>query len=336
MIKYFKNKLHPAWYQGGKNNSQHFEGWYFKIIDKNEEHLYVIIPGVFINKNNTDNHCFIQIIDGTNDAVHYFKFPIQDFYAKDDTFDIQINSSRFTSNKIVLDVKNSVFEMNGELRFANLTPWPRTLINPGIMGWYTWVPFMECYHGIVSLDHEIQGSLSINKRNVDFTNGWGYTEKDWGKSFPAAWIWCQSNNFNSRRVSFAGSIAIIPWIRKSFLGFIFGLWYKNQLYRFTTYNGAKLIHLEIDEHKVCWMINQNKLVLEITANRSAGYFLQAPTVNGMTHRISETLNSTIEVKLSRCSNIGNEIIFHDTGRHAGLEIAGNLQRLLEMYKVIKK
>ena len=23
------------------------------------------------------------------------------------------------------------------------------------MGWYAWVPFMECYHGVLSLDHTI-------------------------------------------------------------------------------------------------------------------------------------------------------------------------------------
>jgi tocopherol cyclase len=335
MIKYFQYKLNPSWYQGRESNSQHFEGWYFKIIDKDEDNLYVIIPGIFIDRNNTDSHSFIQITDGMNDTVHYLKFPVQDFQAKADTFDIQINSNRFSADKLVLDVKNSSVEINGELNFKELTPWPKTLLNPGIMGWYTWVPFMECYHGIVSLDHEIQGSLLINKHNVNFTNGRGYTEKDWGKSFPAGWIWCQCNHFDSGRASFTGSIAIIPWIKKSFLGFIFGLWCKNRLYRFTTYTGAELVHLEIDEHRVCWVIKQKNLILEITANRSAGYFLKAPTVNGMTHNISETLKATIEIKLSSGSGHGNEIIFHETGRHGGLEIAGNMQHLLEMYKETK-
>jgi len=336
MIKYFRHKLNPSWYQGRKNKSQHFEGWYFKIIDKNENHLFAIIPGIFINKNDTDNHSFVQIIDRMNNEAHYFKFPVQDFYAKADTFDVQIDTNHFSANKIVLAVKNSSFALDGELDFKNLTPWPRTLLSPGIMGWYTWVPFMECYHGIVSLDHEIHGFLTINGRKVDLTGGRGYTEKDWGKSFPMAWIWCQSNHFNSAGISFTGSIAIIPWIHNSFLGFICGLWYKNQLYRFTTYTGAKLIHLEIDEHKVYWIIKQNKYVIEITANRSTGNFIQAPTVKGMTHRISEALKSTIEIKLSSYAKNGQEIIFHDTGRHAGLEIAGDLSRLIGMYKTLKK
>lgn len=329
-MNFIQRKLNPSCYQGTKNNRPHFEGWYFKIADQQEGHLYAIIPGVFIDKNKQDSHSFIQILNGTNNAFHYLKFPIQDFLSKDYTFDIQINSNRFSADKIVLDVADSSLEMNGELRFSNLTPWPGSFISPGIMGWYSWVPFMECYHGIVSLDHEIRGSLSINRRDVDFSNGRGYTEKDWGKSFPEAWIWCQSNHFSSMPVSFTGSMAVIPWIGKPFLGFIFGLWVENRLYRFTTYTGAKLIHLEMDDSKVGWTIKQNKTVLDVTVNRSEGSLLHAPTGKGMSHRIAETLKSTVEIKLSHCSEIGNEVVFQDTGRHAGFEIVGNLQRLFKM------
>ena len=336
MIKYLKKKLNPICYQGKDNNSQHFEGWYFKIIDKNERHLYAIIPGIFIDKNNHDSHSFIQIFDGVNNQSYYYKFPIKDFSSKKDVFNIQINSNYFSSNQLVLDLKNSSFEISGELNFTDLTKWPKTLIAPGIMGWYTWVPFMECYHGIVSLDHKIQGYLSINGQNVDFSNGQGYTEKDWGKSFPEAWIWCQSNHFDSKNVSFTGSIAIIPWIRKPFLGFIFGLWHNGKIYRFTTYSGAKLIHFEIDKKKVDIIIKQKRLLLEISANLVEAGYLQAPTVNGMTRRISETIKSHVEIKLSCESSTGNEIILQDVGRNAGFEMAGDLQRLLEMYNKNRK
>lgn len=334
MTNFLKKKLNPTCYQGSKNKSQHFEGWYFKIIDKNERHLYAIIPGIYISRNDFDSHSFIQIFDGDNNKSYYFKFPIKDFHSKEYVFNIQINSNHFSSNQFVLDLKNSSFDIHGELYFINLIKWPKTIISPGIMGWYSWAPFMECYHGIVSLDHKIQGSLLINGQNVDFSDGLGYTEKDWGTSFPEAWIWCQSNHFNTMNVSFTGSIAIIPWIRKPFLGFIFGLWYKDTLYRFATYTGAKLIHLEMDDNKVYFVIKQNSLILEIIANRMESGFLQAPTLNGMTHQISETIKSTIEIKLVSESGSNNKIILNDIGRNAGFEIAGDIQRLLDMYKKI--
>ena len=58
------------------------------------------------------------------------------------------------------------------------------MTRPGVMGPFSFVPFMECYHGVVNIDHKISGSLMINNEEIDFTDGYGYIEKDWGKSFP--------------------------------------------------------------------------------------------------------------------------------------------------------
>jgi len=331
MLTSIKKKLNPPCYQGN-NNSQHFEGWYFKIVDKNKHNLFAIIPGIFIDKNQGDSHSFIQIFDGVNNKTYYNRFPNEDFHSKDYDFNIQINSNSFSSNKLFLDLQKSSLKIKGELNFENLIEWPKTLIAPGIMGWYSWVPLMECYHGIVSLNHSIKGFLNINDNKVDFSNGKGYTEKDWGKSFPEAWVWCQSNHFSTENVSITGSIAIIPWIRNPFLGFIFGLWHENKLYRFTTYSGAKLIHLEINDRIIQSVFEQKGLTLEIVINRTSGGFLQAPTINGMTHQISESMKSTVDIKLSQKSNNKSEIIFEDTGRYAGFEIAGDVKRLIEMYK----
>lgn len=331
MLHSINKKLNPACYQGLNKNSQHFEGWYFKIVDKDQQNLYAIIPGIFIDKNKNDSHSFIQIFDGIKNKTYYNRFPIEDFHSSEYDFIIQINSNSFSSNKMILDLNNSPLKINGELIFENLVQWPKTLIAPGIMGWYTWVPFMECYHGIVSLNHSIQGSLNINDQIIDFSKGKGYTEKDWGKSFPEAWIWCQSNHFSSENVSITGSIAIIPWIRKPFLGLILGLWFKNKLYRFTTYSGAKLIHLKVEENKIKSVFKQKDITMEIIINRVDGGYLQAPTINGMTHRISESIKSNVEIKLSKTSNGKSEIIFNDIGRHAGFEIAGDVQRLIQMY-----
>jgi tocopherol cyclase len=330
MIKMIRTKLNPSWYQGNIRRPPHFEGWYFKIVDRREENILAVIPGVFIHRNPSDSHSFIQVLNGTTGESVDHPFPIRDFISKEHRFDIGINSSRFTADEIILDIGNSSFEIKGKLRFSRLTPWPRTFLSPGIMGWYAWVPLMECYHGVVSLDHEIEGSLTLNGREIDFSGGRGYTEKDWGRSFPEAWVWCQSNHFQSGGTCFTGSMAIIPWVRRAFLGFISGLWHRNRLYRFTTYTGARLIRFEVDDLKVHWALRQKKLTMEVTADRSKGSLLKAPTPDGMIRRISETLKSTIEVKLFRSSPAGDEIIFNEKGRHAGFEIAGDLQRLLEM------
>ncbi len=44
-------------------------------------------------------------------------------------------------------------------------------LDPGIMGWYKYVPFMQCYHGVVSLNHELKGQLRINGSEHVFDDG---------------------------------------------------------------------------------------------------------------------------------------------------------------------
>ena len=52
------------------------------------------------------------------------------------------------------------------------------------MGWYGYLPTMECFHGILSIDHKLKGALSIDDKKISFNNGRGYIEKDWGRNFP--------------------------------------------------------------------------------------------------------------------------------------------------------
>ena len=54
------------------------------------------------------------------------------------------------------------------------------------MGWYAYLPIMECYHGILSMDHELSGELIYNGDFLAFNKGRGYIEKDWGKNFPTS------------------------------------------------------------------------------------------------------------------------------------------------------
>ena len=35
------------------------------------------------------------------------------------------------------------------------------------MGWYSFVPHMECKHGIVSVNHDLKGNININGKSID-------------------------------------------------------------------------------------------------------------------------------------------------------------------------
>ncbi|MBN1374883.1 MAG: hypothetical protein JXA01_01870 [Dehalococcoidia bacterium] len=303
----------------------HFEGWYFKLVDKAEHNIYAIIPGVSFDEHGGP-HCFIQVLNGKDAASHYFRYDINGFRYSQRRFEIWVGQSFFSRDKIRLSISGEGLEISGSLDFCEPKLWPSTLISPGAMGWYAFVPFMECYHGVVSFDHEINGSLKINGREVDFSGGRGYIEKDWGRSFPHYYAWAQSNHFSEKGTSIMVSIANIPWLGKSFDGFIVGFLHGNRLYRFTTYNGAKLIGLNVKPRSLEAAFLSGDYLLEIEAHKSSGATLAAPSLGAMNGRVAESMTSNVWARLSRSHRGHRGVIFEEKGRHAGLEIAGEISK----------
>jgi tocopherol cyclase len=64
MLETLRTSLHPAWYQGHRRKPPYFEGWYYKIVDRSEQHRYAIIPGVFRGNEKAARHAFLQVLDG--------------------------------------------------------------------------------------------------------------------------------------------------------------------------------------------------------------------------------------------------------------------------------
>jgi hypothetical protein len=192
------------------------------------------------------------------------------------------------------------------------------------MGWFAWIPFMQCYHGLVSFDHSLSGTLTINGQAIDFSGGRGYIEKDWGSSFPECWIWMQTNHFSEPGTSLSASIARIPWMGSSFPGFIVGLWHEGELYRFATYTGTKVTRLEMTPDKIYWTLANRTHRLELTADRAGSGMLYAPGDAGMARRVAESLTAKVDVRLS---TLKGRVLFEDTGSYAGLEVVGDVRRL---------
>jgi tocopherol cyclase len=331
MRRFARSTLNPACYHGHGKKPPFFEGWYYKLVDASEEHRYAVIPGIFLSEDPDRHHAFVQVLNGLTGESVYQRYPPEEFWAADGELNLHIGPNRFTAERLKLDLRSTGFGFSGELRFSGLTPWPVTLTSPGIMGWYAWVPAMECYHGVISLDHTVQGGLRIDGRIVDFSEGRGYIEKDWGQSFPAAWIWFQTNHFEQPGTSLTASVAIIPWVRRSFPGFIIGLWHGGILYRFASYTGARIEQLEFTDADVIWVVRDRRYRLAMRAARTEGGLLQAPTVVDMGRRIAETLGATVDVELHALESAGPRLIFRGTGRHAGLEAVGDLVRLRSMW-----
>lgn len=321
LIKNIKTLFYPERYQGWGRSKRYFEGWYYKIVSANRKEAFAFIPGVAMDEKGS-KHAFIQVLNGIAQTAEYITFPASTFSATSNSFSVKVAESKFTGHTLELALEN----YSGTLQFKNTVPWPVRWYSPGIMGPYTFVPFMECYHGIVSMDHELSGSINIYGRTIDFSGGRGYIEKDWGHSFPSAYFWMQSNHFSSPGISFKASVAKIPWLRSSFVGFIAGLYFNDKLFEFTTYNGTKLIRSLADRQQVNLHMENKNYRLEILAHRDHATELTSPIAGFMDGRISESMTSSLEVSL--IDKNSGEILFRDTGKHAALEVAGNIKEII--------
>lgn len=327
MINYIRTVLNPEWYHGHSQSAPFFEGWYFKCISADTRHRWAFIPGVFINRDTNKTHAFIQVLDGTTGRAWYHTY--QSFEAQPSDFDVRIGYNRFRKHQIDLHIDDEIGTITGQLTFQNLNPWPVTLTSPGIMGWFGWLGFLECYHGVCSFDHSIEGTLTIYGETIDFTGGRGYIEKDWGKSFPTGYIWQQSNHFSTPGTSLTASIATIPNLGRTFPGFIVGLWHNQQLYRFTTYNNTKVERLALDDDHVDFILYNPDYELHLRSTRASGAPLRGPEREDMHKRVDETMNATIDIKLYKLSPMRKTLVLEDQGKHAALEIVGDLSLLLK-------
>jgi len=319
----------PGMYHGFGRNRDFFEGWYFKFADAAQRQVWAVIPGVFLASSKfpeQESHAFVQTLDGRTGQSHYHRYPLREFQASPEEFDVRIGPNRFRIDSLHLEIERPEQSLVGELSFHGATPWPVTFGSPGIMGWYAYMPFLECYHGVLSLDHAVDGRLKIQGQTVDFSGGRGYIEKDWGKSFPRGWVWMQTNHFAEPGTSLTASAARIPWLGTAFPGFIAGLWHQGRLYRFATYTGAALTRLTVSDTLVQMDFQDSRHRLELEAKRSTGGLLHAPSRAAMIQRLMESLTAEVAVRLLE-RRTGAEI-FSGTGRHAGLEVGGEINSIL--------
>lgn len=319
------NRLHPERYHGFIARPPFFEGWYFKLVSSDGGQRLAIIPGVYLSEDPEKRHAFIQIFDSEAEEGAYLRFPYDAFKASPDRFEVLIGPNFFSAERIELNIEDEALTLKGTVSFSEQHPWPTRLLSPGAMGWFAWVPFMECYHGVVSMDHALTGGLRLNGQPLDFTGGRGFIEKDWGKQFPSAWIWGQCNHFDQPETSLMLSVAVIPWLGRSFGGFIVGFLHEGELHRFATYNGAKIEEMSVEDEVVHLTFRNRTHRLRVTARQEAGGLLQAPTVVSMERRILESLNARFSIQFE---DLKGQVLYRSEGKHAGLEVVGDQEDLI--------
>lgn len=309
-------KVFRPWaFQGSLSQRKYFEGWYFKHVSSDLKDVWSFIPGISLSPDGQES--FIQVLNGRTGASQVYTYKLDAFSASGKELDIHLGKSHFTAEGISLDLQNKSQKIQGDIFYSAQDKYPSSLFKPGIMGWYSFVPLMECKHGVVSMYHSLTGGLQIDKDYIDFENGSGYIEKDWGSSFPESWIWLHCNTFDSSHSSFMFSVAKIPWLGSYFIGFISYLKLEDRFINLSTWSNAKIDKLVYLDKVLQVCISNRSYHLEIKAVNSRSGPLKAPSLGSMNRIIKETVDAEIELKLS--SRSGNTL-FYDKGSRAGMEL----------------
>jgi hypothetical protein len=326
-LAFINGVRHPESFHGRGISNNFFEGWYLKIVNQDLTQRWAVIPGLFRGDKNDPNRqdqAFVQVLDGVNGRSWFHSYETGDFRAATNQFDVTVANNHFGPAGMQLDLPG----LKGEIAFTSpLDPWPVTWRLPGIMGWYGMVPFMECFHGIVSFGHSLSGSLEVEGVTQDFTGGRGYIEKDWGLAFPQGYVWLHSNHISfDADASLVASVALIPWLGTEFRGFIVGLKHQGKLLTWATWNGSVERKLSIDDFSVHWVLSGPDGILELNAERKRGGLLHAPLRTAMFERVEETMDATVSIRLLDPS--GMNVLAEGKGQCASMEVFGDLEKML--------
>ncbi len=321
------NNRYPDRFHFPRRRQDYFEGWYFKIVDATRRHVWALIPGIMYGTRPGEDHSFVQVVRGETGEYYYLSFPASDFVPWSRAFHVNVGENQFSAAGVRLALREPELTLEGSLEFSRVWRWPDTAWSPGSMGFFNYLPRMQCYIQVCALDMALQGSLRWGQQEVDFTGGRGYIEKNWGRAFPYSWIWVQSNHFPADRVSLSCSLAQIPFMGTRFQGFIIGFGLDGKLFSFSTMKRSRCQAWAQGEDVVLRAVNaRHLLTVETRAPREGFIELRAPRRGQMMPLLQENLSGQVAVRLETRSG---DMLYAGTGHCAGIEYGGEQAQLLE-------
>lgn len=292
-----------------------FKGWYFKIASK--EHTMCFIPGFSIDSNGK-KIAFVQVI--TPDEAFCKFYDIKEFCYSEYPFRVKVGSNEFTSSGMKISIKTKTNIIKGNVTFGRFEKLKSTAYCPNIMGPFSYLKFMECKHDVLSVNHLVNGTITVNNNNILFKDAKGYVESDCGDSFPKSWLWVQGNSFEDCNASFMFAVATIPMKLFSFNGVIGYLKTSTMEIQFGSYYGAKLVEAVRHDKGFRIKLIQGDYTVYVYATGENGLKLLSPSRGAMSKPIKEMCNGVCEVKIFD----RDELIFHDTTCNSGMEFEGSM------------
>ena len=292
------------YYHGAKKRGPYFEGWYLKCQTR-EGAALALIPTCHIDREGRRSASLQVVADG---EAWWLAYPDAEFRAFGETFCVRVGRSLFTRREMCLHIERDELSLHGTVRYGLFSP-----LKSDIMGPFHFLPAMECAHGVISMAHPLEGSVTLNGKTLDFSGGVGYIETDRGRSFPTSYLWTQCVWRGDCPGSLMLSIATIPVAGLRFTGCICAVCCGGREYRLATYWGARVER---------WfgagaVIRQGKYRLSAELLKGEGCPLRAPAGGVMGRTVRESLCATVRYRFWE----GETLLLDRTDCCAGFEYA---------------
>ena len=291
-----------GFFRGTNRTGPYFEGWYFKHQSLQGQTL-ALIPAFHIDR---EGHrtASLQVI--SNDKSWWLEYPEAQLHVSRQPFHIQIGQSSFGRQGIDLHIHRDGLSFCGTLQYGSFTA-----LRSDIMGPFRFFEGMQCAHGVISMGHSLSGTLELNGKHLDFSDGIGYIETDRGRSFPSTYLWTQCVWSGPEHGSLMLAAATIPLPVGGFTGCICSILYRGREYRLATYRGAKIEAWSPSGAVIC----QGKYRLEAQLLNERRQALRAPLDGRMVRTIHESLCAKIRYRFW----LGKDLIFQRTDPAASFE-----------------
>lgn len=286
-----------------KENRGYFEGWYLK--QEKGERAAAFIPS-FHRAPDGSWSASIQAV--TNERSFSFVYGAEECRYCAKPFALRVGENYFGEKGIRVKLQGrqedgTEASIEGRFRFG-----PFAGLRYDIMGPFRLLPFLQCNHGVLSMFHRVEGSLTVNGRREDYNGGRGYVEKDWGTSFPETYFWCQSSWEEDGACSVMVSAADIPLGKRHFPGCIAFVWHRGREYRLATYLGASICRC--GEKEIVLEQGKYRLCVRVLGEKTeAGSSLRAPENGSMGQTIREKAVCRVQCLFYR----KGQLLFDHTG-----------------------
>ena len=294
-------------FHGSRGSGPFFEGWYLK--HQGGGRTIAFIPS-FHRDDRGKTFASLQVITG--EGSWQKRYPGESFWAHRRAFQVLMGQEFYCSAKgLQANLDLPGLRVEGRLEYGPFTP-----LESDIMGPFRFVPCLQCNHGVLSLAHTLSGVLTVNGEDWDLEGGTGYLEKDWGNSFPSAYLWTQCGwTHRGLPWSVMISAATIPLGPGGFDGCICALLLGGKQVRIATYLGAKI--LGWNSRGV--LLRQGSLTLEARylGGGRGGQDLSAPDRGAMSRVIRESASCPVRYRLWQGSRLVMDALRENASFEAG-------------------